>query len=160
MPSSKTRWVGLLQPKYFLIGSNTNTYLIIGCLFQIRISSKICFKKPALSSILNSLQLSQLHAGHPDSSVYYPDAQIHSATSSSPSDMTDHNRNKVGTNKNWLTYNHTRNIQHTPQSMRERNHTVSSYYNQTAIDDKARQNSIRLTPATIMYTGMYFWLYL
>ena len=68
--------------------------------------------------------------------------------------MIDHNR-KVG-NKNWLTYNHTRNIQHTTLSMRERNQTVSSYYNQTAIDDKARQNSIRLTPATIMYTGMYF----
>ena len=123
--------------------------------FQIRISSKICFK-PALPSILNSLQLSQIHTGnHPDSSVYYPDTQIHTATSSSShSDMKDHNRNKVGSNKNWLTYNHTRNIQHTPQSMRERNHTVSSYYNQTAIDDKARQNSIRLTPATIMYTGM------
>lgn len=123
---------------------------------KIRISSKICFK-PALPSILNSLQLSQIHTGnHPDSSVYYPDTQIHTATSSSSSphsDMKDHNRNKVGSHKNWLTYNHTRNIQHTPQSMRERNHTVSSYYNQTAIDDKARQNSIRLTPATIMYTG-------
>ena len=107
--------------------------------------------------------MSQIHTGnHPDSSVYYPDTQIHTATSSSSSphsDMKDHNRNKVGNPKNWLTYNHTRNIQHTPQSMRERNHTVSSYYNQTAIDDKARQNSIRLTPATIMYTGTHTYVF-
>ena len=56
-----------------------------------------------------------------------------------------------GSNKRWLTYNHT--SKPTPQSIRERNITVSSYYNQTAIDEACQQNSIRLTPSTIMYTG-------
>lgn len=56
-----------------------------------------------------------------------------------------------GNNKRWLTYNHT--SKPTPQSIRERNITVSSYYNQTAIDEACQQNSIRLTPSTIMYTG-------
>ena len=56
-----------------------------------------------------------------------------------------------GSNKRWLTYNHT--SKPTPQSIRERNITVTSYYNQTAIDEACQQNSIRLTPSTIMYTG-------
>merc|ERR1712029_1337187 len=37
--------------------------------------------------------------------------------------------------------------------IRERNITVSSYHGQTAIDEACQQNSIRLTPSTIMYTG-------
>lgn len=53
--------------------------------------------------------------------------------------------------KRWLTYNHT--SKPTPATMRERNNTVASYYNQTAIDQAAEKNSVRLTPATIMYTG-------
>ena len=70
--------------KYFLIDTRIPNYPWI-IFFQIRISSKICFK-PALPSILNGLQLSQIHTGnHPDSSVYYPDTQIHTATSSSSS---------------------------------------------------------------------------
>jgi [3-methyl-2-oxobutanoate dehydrogenase (acetyl-transferring)] kinase len=48
-----------------------------------------------------------------------------------------------------LTYNHTSK----QDNNRERNQTVASYYNQTAIDDACQQNSVRLTPATIMYTG-------
>ncbi len=54
-------------------------------------------------------------------------------------------------NKRWLTYNHT--SKPTPESVRERNITVSSYYNQTAIDEASQQNSIRLTPNTIMYSS-------
>ncbi|ODM93132.1 [3-methyl-2-oxobutanoate dehydrogenase [lipoamide]] kinase, mitochondrial [Orchesella cincta] len=38
-------------------------------------------------------------------------------------------------------------------STRERNQTVISYYNQSAIDSAAAKPSVRLTPATIMYTG-------
>ena len=37
--------------------------------------------------------------------------------------------------------------------IRERNRTVSSYYNQEAIDKAAAKPSVRLTPATIMYSG-------
>lgn len=54
-------------------------------------------------------------------------------------------------NKRWLTYNHT--SKPTPESVRERNATVSSYYNQTAIDEASQKNSVRLTPSTIMYAG-------
>lgn len=54
-------------------------------------------------------------------------------------------------NKGWLTYNHT--SKPTPESVRERNATVSSYYNQTAIDEASQKNSVRLTPSTIMYAG-------
>jgi len=36
---------------------------------------------------------------------------------------------------------------------RERSRTVGSFYNQTAIDDAAAKPSVRLTPATIMYSG-------
>jgi len=39
----------------------------------------------------------------------------------------------------------------TPASIRERNITVTSYYNQQAIDRAAAKPSVRLTPATIMY---------
>ena len=41
----------------------------------------------------------------------------------------------------------------TPNNMRERSTTVGSYYNQTAIDNAAAKQSVRLTPATIMYAG-------
>ena len=51
--------------------------------------------------------------------------------------------------KRWLTYNHTTKL----ESSRERNQTVTSYYNQTAIDEACQQNSVRLTPSTIMYSG-------
>ena len=30
---------------------------------------------------------------------------------------------------------------------------MTSYYNQTAIDEACQQNSVRLTPSTIMYSG-------
>jgi len=53
--------------------------------------------------------------------------------------------------KRWLTYNHT--SKPTPESVRERNQTVSSYYNQTAIDEACQQNSVKLAPSTIMYTS-------
>jgi len=39
----------------------------------------------------------------------------------------------------------------TPATIRERNITVTSYYNQQAIDRAAAKPSVRLTPATIMY---------
>jgi len=39
----------------------------------------------------------------------------------------------------------------TPASIRERNITVTSYYNQQAVDRAAAKPSVRLTPATIMY---------
>jgi len=89
----------------------------------------LCFKQPKTSPALLNLLVSQVHTGHPDIN---PEPEIRS--------------------KRWLTYNH--NSKNASQNdIRERNRTVTSYYNQTAIDDVARQNSVRLTPATIMYAG-------
>ena len=94
-------------------------------------ASKLCFKQPKTSPALINLLVSQVHTGHPDIN---PEPEIRS--------------------KRWLTYNH--NSKNASQNdIRERNRTVTSYYNQTAIDDVARQNSVRLTPATIMYAGTY-----
>lgn len=42
----------------------------------------------------------------------------------------------------------------TASSIRERNTAVTSYYNQTSIDHAAAKPSVRLTPATIMYSSM------
>ena len=53
--------------------------------------------------------------------------------------------------KRWLHYNSE--AKPTPNNVRERNTTVTSYYNQTAIDNAAAKQSVRLTPATIMYAG-------
>ena len=55
--------------------------------------------------------------------------------------------------KRWLTYNGHNHTTSKHESSRERNQTVTSYYNQTAIDEASRQNSVRLTPSTIMYSG-------
>lgn len=56
--------------------------------------------------------------------------------------------------KRWLHYNQSSDSNgFSAVSMRERNKTVTSYYNQTAIDRAADKNSVRLTPATIMYSG-------
>ena len=97
-----------------------------------QMASKLCFKQPKTSPALLNLLVSQVHTGHPD---IHPDSEMRS--------------------KRWLTYNH--NSKNASQNdIRERNRTVTSYYNQTAIDDVARQNSVRLTPATIMYAGMYY----
>ena len=41
----------------------------------------------------------------------------------------------------------------TPANIRERNTTVTSYYNQQSIDKAAAKQSVRLTPSTIMYAG-------
>ncbi|XP_037076962.1 3-methyl-2-oxobutanoate dehydrogenase [lipoamide] kinase, mitochondrial-like [Pollicipes pollicipes] len=40
-----------------------------------------------------------------------------------------------------------------PREERARVHHMTSYYNQSAIDAAAAKPSVRLTPATIMYTG-------
>ena len=101
-------------------------------IFFLQVASKLCFKQPKTSPALLNLLVSQVHTGHPDIS---PEPEIRS--------------------KRWLTYNH--NSKNASQNdIRERNRTVTSYYNQTAIDDVARQNSVRLTPATIMYAGNYY----
>ena len=98
----------------------------------LQVASKLCFKQPKTSPALLNLLVSQVHTGHPDIN---PEPEIRS--------------------KRWLTYNH--NSKNASQNdIRERNRTVTSYYNQTAIDDVARQNSVRLTPATIMYAGKYY----
>ena len=47
--------------------------------------------------------------------------------------------------KRWLHYD-----KPTPNSVRERNIAVTSYYNQQTIDLAAEKPSVRLTPATIM----------
>uniref|UniRef100_A0A4D5R9P1 Protein-serine/threonine kinase n=1 Tax=Scolopendra viridis TaxID=118503 RepID=A0A4D5R9P1_SCOVI len=48
---------------------------------------------------------------------------------------------------------HASNQAETNQHLRERSKTVSSYYNQSAIDIAAAKPSVRLTPATILYSG-------
>ena len=64
----------------------------------------------------------------------------------------------VGNGKRWLHYNQSslpgsNSKPDDASSLRERNRTVTSYYNQTAIDRAAEKQSVRLTPATIMYSG-------
>jgi len=51
--------------------------------------------------------------------------------------------------KRWLHYD-----KPTPNSVRERNIAVTSYYNQQTIDLAAEKPSVRLTPATIMYASI------
>ena len=129
----------MLKIKYneFVKGNEilTNCFLMLRfCFFIVflQVASKLCFKQPKTSPALLNLLVSQVHTGHPDIS---PEPEIRS--------------------KRWLTYNH--NSKNASQNdIRERNRTVTSYYNQTAIDDVARQNSVRLTPATIMYAGNYY----
>lgn len=56
--------------------------------------------------------------------------------------------------RRWL-HNTTRSQADKPTSVnsRERNTAVTSYYNQTTIDQAAAKPSVRLTPATIMYSS-------
>ena len=56
---------------------------------------------------------------------------------------------KAGNGKRWLHYD-----KPSPSSIRERNTAVTSYYNQQTIDLAAAKPSVRLTPATIMYTSV------
>ena len=56
---------------------------------------------------------------------------------------------KAGNGKRWLHYD-----KPTPSSIRERNLAVTSYYNQQTIDLAAAKPSVRLTPATIMYSSV------
>merc|ERR1711936_1139196 len=42
----------------------------------------------------------------------------------------------------------------TPSSIRERKTAVTSYYNQQSIDLASQKPSVRLTPATIMYSSI------
>ena len=56
---------------------------------------------------------------------------------------------KAGNGKRWLHYD-----KPTPISIRERNLAVTSYYNQQTIDLAAAKPSVRLTPATIMYSSV------
>jgi len=58
------------------------------------------------------------------------------------------------TSKRGLHYNNE--PKPTPNNIRERSTTVASYYNQTSIDNAASKQSVRLTPATIMYAGHSF----
>ena len=83
-------------------------------------------------------------------------AQIHSSQNQphvvrTAKPQENNRENKNNNSKRWLTYNRT--SKPTPESVRERNKTVASYYNQTAIDEASQQNSVRLAPSTIMYTG-------
>ena len=104
-------------------------------------ATKLCFKQPCSPPALLNILVSQVHTGHPEN-------HIHDSGAKSDTEIR---------NKRWLTYNHNSNGSINPNSKRERNQTVSSYYNQTAIHEASRQNSIRLTPATIMYTGKYLY---
>merc|ERR1719290_116966 len=55
----------------------------------------------------------------------------------------------------WLHYTvRARTDKLTPPNIRERNTAVTSYYNQTTIDQAAARPSVRLTPATIMYSSL------
>ena len=56
---------------------------------------------------------------------------------------------KAGNGKRWLHYD-----KPSPSSLRERNTAVTSYYHQQTIDLAAAKPSIRLTPATIMYSSI------
>merc|ERR1719210_2968123 len=56
---------------------------------------------------------------------------------------------KAGNGKRWLHYD-----KPSPSSLRERNPAVTSYYHQQTIDLAAAKPSIRLTPATIMYSSI------
>jgi len=56
--------------------------------------------------------------------------------------------------KRWLHYSSGRPDKPTAASIRERNTAVTSFYNQTTIDQAAAKPSVRLTPATIMYSSM------
>jgi len=56
-----------------------------------------------------------------------------------------------GNGKRWLSYEKDK---PTPNSVRERNIAVTSYYNQQTIDIAAEKPSVRLTPATIMYSSI------
>ena len=56
---------------------------------------------------------------------------------------------KANNGKRWLHYD-----KPTPSSIRERNIAVTSYYNQQTIDLAAAKPSVRLTPATIMYSSV------
>jgi len=65
-----------------------------------------------------------------------------------------HTSSIVGT-KRCLHYTpRTQGDKQTPVSLRERNKAVTSYYNQQSIDIESQKNSIRLTPATIMYSSI------
>jgi len=59
------------------------------------------------------------------------------------------NGSNNGNGKRWLHYD-----KPTPNSVRERNIAVTSYYNQQTIDIAAAKPSVRLTPATIMYSSI------
>jgi len=65
--------------------------------------------------------------------------------------LPEQTRSQQKDSKRWLTYNHT--SKPTPESVRERNQTVSSYYNQTAIDEASQTNSVKLAPSTLMYSS-------
>jgi len=57
--------------------------------------------------------------------------------------------------KRWLHYTpRTHGDKQTTVSVRERNKAVTSYYNQQSIDIESQKNSVRLTPATIMYSSI------
>lgn len=55
--------------------------------------------------------------------------------------------------KRWLHYQPNSDSDDSLSAVRERNKAVSSYYNQHSIDIAAAKPSVRLTPATIMYSS-------
>ncbi len=50
--------------------------------------------------------------------------------------------------------NHSQQDPNGPSAQRERSRTVSSFYNQTAIDEAAAMPSIRITSEMMMYTNV------
>jgi len=60
-----------------------------------------------------------------------------------------------GSTKRWLSFQEGNAPTHSTAAatVRERNRAVTSYYFQDSIDSKAQENSIRLTPSTIMYSS-------
>eukprot|EP00095_Tigriopus_kingsejongensis_P002600 maker-scaffold632_size121914-snap-gene-0.19 protein:Tk02600 transcript:maker-scaffold632_size121914-snap-gene-0.19-mRNA-1 annotation:"3-methyl-2-oxobutanoate dehydrogenase mitochondrial" len=93
-----------------------------------------------------------IHHGDPNNHVH-----LSERNAATPAHGNDDPANKSGNRgnningKRWLNYNQT--SKPTPASIRERNITVTSYYNQTAIDKAAAKTSVRLAPNTIMYSG-------
>ncbi|TRY70657.1 hypothetical protein TCAL_02866 [Tigriopus californicus] len=116
---------------------------------------KGCFNSPLLEQAWVLCGIRGIHHGEPNNHVHLTHRNGNKDGGTSEMHWNGQpNAIRQGNNingKRWLNYNPS--SKPTPSSIRERNITVASYYNQTAIDKAAAQHSVRLAPATIMYSG-------
>ena len=118
------------------------------------------------SPVRSTQRLPSIFSGNPvQGRLQHTSEKDHAIPVANPSTSQNHNKiktqssakypkvsySKYESSKRGLHYNSE--PKPTPNNMRERSTTVGSYYNQTAIDNAAAKQSVRLTPATIMYAG-------